>query len=209
MTEKLIGKSCEAFTEQLASTAPVPGGGGAAALMGALSAALCAMAANLTRGRKKYADAYEMLTAAAERAEALRSAQLAQIDADAAAFEPLSRAYSMPKDDPAYAETMRRVSLDACAAPLEMLRLCSQTVELLEQLLHDASPLLISDVGCGAAACRAAADCAAMNVWVNTKGLKGDEQAEALDRETEALRADCVARAEAVARAVTERLISG
>ena len=96
MEKLLSGKSCEHFTAELASPAPVPGGGGVTALLGALSAALCAMAANLSRPRAKDPAVGEALADAAERAQVLRRHLISLIDADAEAFLPLSRAYGLP-----------------------------------------------------------------------------------------------------------------
>lgn len=207
MNEKLIEKSCAVFSAELASPAPVPGGGGAAALLGALSAALCAMAATLSRSRAKE-PAAEALEQIAARAEALRLQGLALIDADAEAFLPLSRAYSLPKDAPGRADTLRRLSMEAAGTPLAMLRLCGETAELLEELMEKASSLLLSDVGCAASVCRAAAECAAMNVWVNTRGYRDDPEASAFERETDGLLAGILRRTEAVANTVRERLRS-
>lgn len=169
------------FTEALASTAPTPGGGGAAALMGALAASLGRMASQLSVGKKTETERAERLREIAERCETLRRSFLEQIDADEAAFLPLSRAYRLPKETPERAETLRRASLDACAAAEEMLRLCARTASLLTRLREQVSPLLLSDVGCAAAACRAALLCAAMNVYVNTRGYPEDEGAQRLD----------------------------
>ena len=206
MDKKLAQQSCADFTALLASSAPTPGGGGAAALMGALSAALCAMAANLSRDKKRCAPWSASLTEIAERAELLRLQQLGQIDADAEAFAPLARAYRLPKDSPEAAVEKERATRGACEPPLAMLRLCVQTVPLLERLLEQASPLLLSDVGCAAAACRAALDCAAMNLWVNTASLP-PSLAEALDRECTEAREDALPRIEAVLTAVMEKLV--
>jgi len=206
MNEKLVCQSCESFTEQLASPAPTPGGGGAAALMGSLSAALCAMAANLSRDKKACAAWAESLTEIAELSQSLRRAQLEQIDADAEAFAPLALAYRLPKDDAARADVMKAALLGASAPPLAMLRLSAQTVPLLERLLEQASPLMLSDVGCAAAACRAALECAAMNLLVNTCSLP-EELAGAMERECAEIREDALPRVEALVNAVTEKLV--
>ena len=208
MEELLSGKSCERFTAELASPAPVPGGGGVTALLGALSAALCAMAANITRARAEDPAVGEALADAAERAEVLRRRLISLIDADAEAFLPLSRAYGLPKDAPGRDQTLRQLSLRAAQAPLEMLRLCGDIAQLLELLLHGASTLLLSDVGCAAAVCCAAVDCAAMNVLVNTRMYREDEQAREYERETETLRRELLRRADAVANSVRESLMS-
>ena len=107
MTEKLNSMSCAAFSEQLASKAPVPGGGGAAALIGALASALGAMATNLTIGKKKFLCFEEdHLRIIAETGQ-LRTRFLELMEEDAALFEPLSRVYSMDRNDPAFAGTLR------------------------------------------------------------------------------------------------------
>ena len=206
MTEKLSEKTCDCFTSELASRAPVPGGGSVAALLGALSAALCAMAAGISGARAKEPLTGEALALAAEKADGLRLRALALIDADAEAFMPLSRAYALPGDTPGRAETLRTLSLQASETPLEMLRLCGDVVQLLELLLHRASSLLLSDVGCAAAVCRSAVDCAAMNVLVNTHMFRDDPRARDFERETDALHRELTCRAEAVAEAVRERL---
>lgn len=180
----LIRKSCADFASALASDAPIPGGGGAAALCGVLGASLGAMAARLSAPRKKTESERETLQECVEIADALRQRLLSLIDWDAACFEPLSKAYAIPKEDPGRKEKLRAASLTACAAPMEMLRCCGETAELLEKLSALVSPLLVSDVGCAAALCHGALEAAAMNVWVNTKGLPGDREAADLNAET-------------------------
>ena len=145
--KKLTDLSCTAFAEVLASKAPVPGGGGAAALAGALGVALCSMVGNFTTGKKKYAayeaDVQRMLAAG----ETLRARLLALVEADAKAFEPLSRAYAIPKDDPARDTVMEEATLNAVQAPVEMVTCCGEALLLLEEMLEKGSRLLLSDVG--------------------------------------------------------------
>ena len=194
------------FTSALASAAPTPGGGGAGALCGALAASLCSMAASLTAGRKKYADRSALFSEIAARAEELRKRLVLLIQEDADHFAPLAAAYSLPKDAPDTAAVLRAATLGACEAPLEMLRCACAVTELLEQARLLASPLLISDVGCGAALARAAIDCAAMNVLVNTRTLPDDEESCHDREEALRLRAEYLPRAEAVSAAVAESL---
>ena len=203
---RLSELSCASFTEQLASRAPVPGGGGAAALIGALAAALGAMATRLTAGKKKYlayAADHERIVSECDR---LRERFLTLVEADAAAFAPLSRAYSMDRSDPDYAPTMRRATLDAAETPLQMMEACGELIALLEELPEKCSRLLLSDVGCAATAAAAALDCAAMNVFVNTRLLPEDGTALEIARRAEALLSDGKARAQVVSTAVLEHL---
>lgn len=119
MGKKLIEKSCVDFTKILASKAPVPGGGGAAAVVGALGIALCSMVGNLTVGRKKYAEVEYDVKVMLKKAEKIQTHLLELVDEDAAVFEPLAKAYSIPKDDPKRAEILEEVTLNACKAPFK------------------------------------------------------------------------------------------
>lgn len=196
-----------AFAEALASPSPTPGGGGAAALTGALAAALCAMASRLTAGRKKYAERAESLQRIISRSDELRERMLRLIDEDAEGFAPLASAYSLPKDDPETKAALRAATLGACEAPLEMLRCAAAAVELLEEARELASPLLLSDVGCGASLARASLECAAMNVLVNTRSLPDDAESAHFQAEALRIRNEYLPRAEAVAVSVAERLV--
>ena len=203
---KLIDLSCAGFAEALASKAPVPGGGGAAALAGALAVALGSMAANFTAGKKKYAPVEEAIQRILREGEVLRTRLLDLVDADALAFEPLSHAYSFPKDDPRREDILEEATRGACSVPLEILRCCALVLPLLEELLEKGSRLLITDVGCGALLCKAAMECAAMNLFVNTAALRSRADAAVLEGEADALLALWVPRAEAVAAAVTSHI---
>lgn len=202
MEELLRNLSCCEFSERLYSKAPVPGGGGAAAYVGALGASLGAMAGNLTLGKKKYACYEEDILRMLSELEQLRTRLLELIDADADAFEPLSRAYSLSKDTPGYAETMRTVTLGAAAAPYEMMKCCCRIIEILEEMNAKCSRLLISDVGCGAISAGAALKAAAFNVFINTKSLKGDPEADTISADAESMLTNYPTRAEAIASTV-------
>ena len=180
-------QTCGAFLDALASRAPTPGGGGASALAGALGAALCTMVGNYTVGKKKYAAVEEDVKALMARAEDIRGRLLAQVDADAAAFEPLSRAYAIPKDDPGRGEVMEQCLRDAAAAPMEILRLCCQAIDLHREMLDKGSVMMLSDVGTGVVLCWGALYGAALNVKVNTKSMADRAFAEAMNREVDQL----------------------
>lgn len=208
MDQKLNSMDLETFTARLASPAPIPGGGGAAALMGALAAALCAMAVSITAGRKRYAGRADSLRALAGRVEELRRELLELIDRDAAGFAPLSRAYALPKGEPDTAAALREASLAACEAPRQMLLACRETLGLLEAARERVSPLLLSDIGCAAAVCRAAMEAAALNIFVNTRSLRGDKAAEALTQEARETLDICLPRLEALIDGVFRNLLS-
>ena len=176
-------KNIDKFLEALASSAPTPGGGGAAALCGALGIALGNMVGNLTLGKKKYADVQEDIAELNAKAEALRAEFVALVDADAEAFAPLSRAYSIPRDDPARDEIMEPALLRAAEAPLEIMRKCAEALELISGYAAKGSVLAISDAGCAAALCGAAMEAAALNVKINTKSMKNRAVADNINAE--------------------------
>ena len=89
---------CNEFVEVLASKAPVPGGGGASALVGAIGTALGNMVGSLTVGKKKYADVEEEMWELKKKADELQKELLHLIERDAEVFEPLSKAYGMPRE---------------------------------------------------------------------------------------------------------------
>lgn len=180
-------KNIDKFLDELASSAPTPGGGGAAALCGALGIALGNMVGSLTLGKKKYADVQEDITALNSRAEALRADFAALIDADAEAFAPLSRAYSIPKDAPGRDEIMESALLRAAEPPLEIMRKCAEALDVIADYAAKGSALAVSDAGCAAALCGAALQAAALNVRINTKSMKNRAAAEEIDAETDEL----------------------
>ena len=177
----MLEKSVTEFTEVLASKAAVPGGGGASALVGALGVALGNMVGELTVGKKKYADVEEDVKALMERAQALRVRLLDCVNRDAEAFEPLSRAYGIPKDDPTRDEVMEKCLRDAAAAPLEILDLCCEGIELQRAFADKGSALAISDAATGVVFCWSAMYGAAVNVKVNTKAMKDRAYAERIN----------------------------
>ena len=199
-------KSLEDFTRELASRSPVPGGGGAAALAGALGAALGEMVGALTVGKKRYAAVEAEVRSLMERAETLRAQLLDCVEKDAAAFAPLSRAYAIPRGEPGREEEMERCLALAAQPPMEILELCCQAVELHRALAEKGSALVVSDAGCGAALCRGTMYAAALNVRVNTRAMRDRERAAALNRRVDELLERYGAAAEEVCREVYERL---
>ena len=202
----LTNLSCTQFAEVLAAKESVPGGGGAAALVGALGVALCSMVGNFTTGKKRYAEYEEDVRRMLREAEVVRVRLVELVDADAAAFFPLSQAYAIPKEDPKRAEVLEEATKNACAGPVEMMRQICKAVELLEEMGQKGSKMLLSDVGCGALLCRAALESAALNVYVNTKTLQDRAFADAMEAEVQGMLAEYGPRAEACAAAVMAKI---
>ncbi len=179
--------SGEDFTEMLASSAPVPGGGSASALAGAVGVALGNMVGSLTLGKKKYAQVEPDILALNEKAAALRARLLDLVDEDARAFAPLARAYGIPRDDPSRAEVMENALLLASGAPLEIMRACCEALDLLAEYAEKGSRLALSDAGVGAVICKAALQGASLNVFINTRSMLDRDRALALEKEADGM----------------------
>ena len=199
--------SLERFAEQLASNAPVPGGGGASALAGAVGMALGNMVGSLTVGKKKYADVEAEIIALNEKAAVLRGQLLDLMEKDAEVFEPLSKAYSIPKDDPSRDAVMAVVLKQASEVPLEIMRKCCEAIELISVYAQKGSVLAVSDAGCGAAICRAALESAALNVYINTKSMKDRQLAESMNAEVSAMLEKYCVMASEIYNSVSGRLV--
>ncbi len=179
------------FIEELGSKNSVPGGGGAAAVAGAMGAALAAMVCNLTVGKKKYAHVEEDVQKILKRVDVLKDELLKMADEDAACFEPLANAYKIPKDDPNRDAVMEDALRTACRTPLKIIRAGDETIDLLGELVDKGSVLALSDVGCGASMCRAAVMSAWISVKINTRDMKDREYAEKLEEEVDCIIDHC------------------
>lgn len=173
---------CTEFVEVLASSAPVPGGGGASALVGAVGTALGNMVGSLTVGKKKYAAVEEEILALKAKCDALQKELLAQIAADAKGFEPLAKAYGIPKDDPNRNQILEEATITACQTPVRIMELCCEALDAIGVFAEKGSRLAVSDAGCGAVCVKAALQAASLNVFINTKTLQNRMYAEELNR---------------------------
>ena len=179
--------SLEEFVDALASKAAVPGGGGASALAASLGIALGNMVGEFTVGKKKYADAEEELRACMVRAKDLSRKFLNCIERDAAAFEPLSKAYAIPKDDKNRDIIMENCLRDAAKVPMEILHLVCEAIKLEERFAVLGSVMIQSDAAVGASILRSSLLGAAVNVKINTKSMKDREYADSVNKEVDAL----------------------
>ena len=202
--------SCEEFVDVLASKAPVPGGGGASALVGAIGMALGNMVGSLTVGKKKYADVEADIIALKEKATALQADFLRLVEADAEAFEPLAKAYGMPREtEEEKAEKARVMAIvlkDACAVPMEIMEKCCEAIDVIEEFAAKGSALAISDAGVGVPFCKAALLGASLNVFINTKSMADKEYAASLNEKADKMIADYSKKADDIFAAVNARL---
>ncbi|MFG6330538.1 MAG: cyclodeaminase/cyclohydrolase family protein [Lachnospiraceae bacterium] len=202
--------TCEEFVDVLASKAPVPGGGGASALVGAVGMALGNMVGSLTVGKKKYADVEADIIAMKEKATALQADFLRLVEADAEAFEPLSKAYGMPREtEEEKAEKARVMAIvlkEACAVPMEIMEKCCEAIDVIEEFAAKGSALAISDAGVGVVFCKAALLGASLNVFINTKSMADKEYAASLNEKADKMIADYSKKADEIFAAVNARL---
>ena len=174
------------FLEAVSSAAPVPGGGGVCAYAAALGMSLGSMVANLTTGKKKYAEYEEEIQEILKKAANVAAGLAAGVEKDAKAFEPLSKAYGLPKsteEELAYrTQVMEKALAEAAAAPLSLMEEIMEALTILDRLSVIGSRLAISDVGVGVQLCRAALNGGALNVYINTKLMKNRELAEEMNQ---------------------------
>ena len=173
--------NCREFVSVLASDAPAPGGGGAAALVGAIGTALGNMVGSLTVGKKKYAAVEAEIIELKAKCDALQKELLDKVEADEVNFLPLAKAYGIPKDDPNRDAVMEEATLIACSTPMKIMELCCEAIGYIKVFADKGSRLAVSDAGCGAVCCKAALQAASLNVFINTKTLKNRAVAEEMN----------------------------
>ena len=207
---ELMNLSCEAFLEDLAGSAPAPGGGGAAALVGAAGAALGNMVGSLTVGKKKYAAVEADIVILNRRAAALRKRLEGLVQADADAFTPLAAAYKLPKETPeqqAHKAAVLEATLEgACAVPLEIMSACCEGIALAAEYAEKGSVMAVSDAGCAALFCKAALQAAGLNVSINTRLMADKAHAAALNAQADAMLAEFVPQADQIYEKLTHSL---
>ncbi|MBR6281390.1 MAG: cyclodeaminase/cyclohydrolase family protein [Lachnospiraceae bacterium] len=179
------------FINELSSDAPIPGGGGASGLVAACGMALGNMVLSLTTGKKKFEQYQDEIDDLIEKGNNLTEALLRGMDADAAAFIPLTMAYRMPKEteeEQAKRDAvMEEALVTASEAPLHMMANIMEAMHLIHRIAEIGSRMAISDAGVGIQCCMAAMHGASLNVFINTKSMKNREVAEDMNRRADAL----------------------
>ncbi|MBL7004599.1 MAG: cyclodeaminase/cyclohydrolase family protein [Gammaproteobacteria bacterium] len=203
-------KSVQAFIDGLASKAPTPGGGSAAAVMGAQAAALISMVCNLTIGKPKYTEVEAEMQALLEKSEALREALTGMIKADVDVFERLMATYGLPKDSDEQmavrSEAIQTVLKEATVVPLMCARACAETIALSRIAADKGNLNVISDAGVAVMAGYGALKSAALNVYINAGSLKDRVFADAKLAELEVILNGADLAAEEVYRMVKAKL---
>jgi formiminotetrahydrofolate cyclodeaminase len=206
----IIEKPVTQFFDELASSAATPGGGSAAAIMGALGAALVSMVCNLTIGKKNYAEVEGEMRDVLAAAEALRQRLADMVAEDIAAFNGLMAAYGLPKlsdeDKAARGAAIQHALRAATEAPLACARACADVIKLSMRAAEIGNRNVLSDAGVGALAAQAALRSAALNVDINVPSLQDQAFAQACRDEMDALLASAVPLSEQAIALVKSKL---
>ena len=188
---KLTERTCKEFADLLASKEAVPGGGGAAALVGALGVALNSMVANFSIGKKKFIDIEDKHRDIINRGYELKDELIELIDRDAENFLPLSKAYgikaSTDEEKAKKEEVLQSALKVACSAPVRMVECIYESILLHEELVEISSKLIISDVGVGVQCLKAALYSAQLNVVINVNSIKDEEYTSEVREKTVAM----------------------
>jgi formiminotetrahydrofolate cyclodeaminase len=175
----LTQKPVRTFLDELASSAPAPGGGSAAALGAAIGAALVSMVANLTVGKKKYVDVQEDIQRILERSETLRRRCVELLEQDVTAYTKVSEAYRMPRETDEQKEArsaaIQEALKGATSVPMALAEACVQILKLCPETAEKGNLRAVSDVGVGALMAEAALRAAALNVWINLGSIKDQD----------------------------------
>jgi formiminotetrahydrofolate cyclodeaminase len=198
------------FLDGLASQAPTPGGGGAAAFMGAMAAAMVGMVCNLTLGKKQYAAVEAEIKAALEKAEDLRARLTGLADADAEAFKQVMDAYNLPKEtDPqklARTESIQSALKAATEVPLACALACAEIIALCRVVAEKGNKNVVSDAGVAVLAAYGGLQSAILNVQVNVSAIKDEDFVNLRLAEIASLQTDKAVAADEIHRQVIGRL---
>lgn len=199
---KMIDKSGSEYIKELASSAPVPGGGGTSALVGAIGTALGCMVGNLTTGKKKYAEVEEKIQELLSESQGILDKLSMLVDEDAKVFAPLAKAYGMPKDTEEERSEKERV-LEECLknaakVPFDIMCVCCEAIDIMKEFAVKGSRLAVSDAGVGASMLGSALRGASLNVYINTKAMKDREYAGKLNEKTEKMLTEYVPKADEI-----------
>ena len=203
-------QSLRRFLDELASSAPTPGGGGAAAVMGAMGAALVSMVCRLTIGKKDYEAVEAPVRRMLDQAEALRQRLTEMIAEDVQAFDALMAAYRLPRssdaEKQARSQAIQHALKQATDVPLDCAAACAEVIELARQLAPIGNRGVISDAGVAALSAHAALRSAALAVYINVPSIKDADFVQSRRARLDSLLARCAADSEQAYETVVGRL---
>lgn len=207
---KLTEMQVRAFCELLASDAPAPGGGSASALAGAMGIGLAEMVANLTAGKKKYAEFEENTAAMKEKASKLVEEMIVSVDKDTEAFDGVSAVFAMPKDTDEEKEArkaaMQKALKEATLAPFSVMELCLESLHVVEMGIGKSNTSAASDLGVAALNLKSAVQGAWLNVLINLGGIKDEAFVAEYKGKGEAILAEALPLADKLYNTILESL---
>lgn len=207
---EIKNQSIQTFLDELASKQATPGGGSAAAIMGAQSAALTSMVCNLTIGKKQYIEAEADMQALLKQSESLREQLTAMIKADIDIFDKLMASYGLPKntdqEKSTRSKTIQSTLKQATEVPLECAKACAQAIKLSCIAAEKGNLNVISDAGVAAMAGYSGLKSAALNVYINAKSIKDRNFADAKLGELETIMFGIEAKTEEIYQIVKAKL---
>lgn len=208
--KKLVHKSLTAFADEAASESPAPGGGSVSAYVGALSASMATMIANLSSHKRGWDDRWEEFSEVAERGQQLMADLLRAVDEDTDAFNLIMAAFGMPKNTPeekaARKAAIQAGTKKAMEVPFKVMHLAHQLFPLLRQMVESGNPNSVTDGGVGALCARTAVRGAYLNVQINAGGLDDKAFAEQLLSEGQKLVADADRQEQEILALVQQKL---
>ncbi len=200
----------QTFLDQLASQASTPGGGSAAAIMGAMGAALVSMVCNLTIGKKNYAAVEGDLKQVLQKSEELRQRLTEMVNDDVRVFNEVMSAYGMPRETEeqksARGAAIQQALKDATVVPLACAKACAEVIDLSRTAAEKGNRNVISDAGVAVMAAYGALKSAALNVYINVGNIKDGDFAEAMRSELESILGRCEAAAQEIFELVKSKL---
>ena len=206
----IVEQSLRQFLDELASSAPTPGGGSAAALMGAMGAALVAMVCSLTIGRRDYESVEAEMRRALAEAEALRQRLTAMIEADVQAFDALMAAYKLPRtteeEKVSRGRAIQEALRQATDVPLACAEACADVIDLACRVAPIGNRGVISDAGVASLAAYAALRSAALNVYINAPSIKDADFVSSRRERLDRMLARCAGASEQAYETVRGRL---
>jgi formiminotetrahydrofolate cyclodeaminase len=206
----LKNQPIQQFLDELASKAPTPGGGGAAAVMGAMGAALVSMVCNLTIGKKNYEAVEAEMQDTLARSEAVRLRLIDMIQADATVFDQVMGAYGLPKDSDeqkqARSAAIQTALKAATDVPLDCAKACAEVITLSRIVAEKGNKNVVSDAGVAVMAGYGALKSAALNVYINVGAIKDEAFAKERSEALEALLAGADIAAEEIYQEAKRRL---
>ena len=209
--KKLVDMTLKGFVEETQSESPAPGGGSISAAMGAMGAALGGMVANLSAHKPGWDERWQEFAEWAEKAKRYQDELVRLIDEDTNAFNRIMAALSLPKgteaEKAARKEAIQAATLYAIEIPARVVRLCSESMEVMRAMAEHGNPNSVSDAGVGAMAARSGAMGAFLNVKINAAGLDDKSKVAQFIQEGEALVAKAQQQ-EAEILAIVERVIA-